>query len=140
MKRNPVFLAASAAELVRNTLLAFAAYDTGIAAGDFRASVFRYASSAQLLCALGFFFLWLDRRRYCQFERLLAVAKIMSVVLIAAPFFASLFFGQKYWISFDAQLAGPAVYIAIAAIDVFGLSVLFLTRPSPDSGLDPAEG
>jgi hypothetical protein len=139
MKRNPVFLAASAAEILRNALLALAAYDAGIAAGDLRGSLFRYASSAQLLCALGFFFLWLDRRRYCQFERLLAVAKIMSIVLIALPFLTSLITGQKYWFPSETQVLGPAAYIAMAAVDVFGLCVLFLSRPSPEGDLDSAE-
>ncbi len=63
----------------------------------------------------------------------------MSIVLIALPFLTSLITGQKYWFPSETQVLGPAAYIAMAAVDVFGLCVLFLSRPSPEGDLDSAE-
>jgi len=127
MKRKPVFLAASIAELARYALLSFAAFDAGIAFGSPRGEVFRYSSSAQLLCALGFFFLWLDLPRYAQFARLLIVAKGVGLLLAAIPFIDVLVLGRRIWYIADPQLLGPAAYAAIAAIDLFGLGVLALS-------------
>lgn len=127
MKRKPILLVASIAELARCALLYFAAYDAGIAFGSPRGEIFRYSSSAQLLCALGFFFLWLDLPRYAQFARLLAVAKGMGLLFAAIPFLDVLVFQRRVWYLADPQIVGPLAYAAIVAIDAFGLAVVALS-------------
>jgi hypothetical protein len=134
MKRKAVFLAASIAELSRFALMFFIAYDAGIAAGSARGDIFRYASSAQLLFAVGFFFLWLDPERYRQYGPLLLLGKAVCVALYAVPPIEALIAGGRSRPPVGQSLLGPAAAYAVAAADLLGLGALLYFRAAARRG------
>jgi hypothetical protein len=131
MKRKAVFLAASATELVRFALIAFVAFDAGIAAGGTAGDVFRYAASAQLLFAIGFFFMWLDGPRFSGYSPLLVVGKAMNLALAAAAVLEGRILGRQTIIDLAAGPLGALPAAAILAADLFGLAVLLATGGGP---------
>jgi len=134
MKRKAVFLAASASELARFALVAFVAFDAGIAAGGAAGDAFRYAVSAQLLFAIGFFFLWLDRPRYSQYVPLLIAGKAMNLALVAAAALEGLLAGRPTMLSAGEGPLGLLPACAVVAADLFGLAVLLSTRAATGGG------
>lgn len=142
MKRKAVFLAASATELARFALIAFVAYDAGIAAGAAAGDVFRYAASAQLLFAIGFFFLWLDRPLYGRYSSLLTAGKAVNLALAAAAVLEGRLAGRPTILDAAAGPLGALPAAAAAAADLFGLAVLLATRggAAPGAGAGAASG
>lgn len=131
MKRKAVFLAASAAELARFALIAFVAFDAGIAAGGAAGDVYRYAASAQLLFAIGFFFMWLDPPRYSGYAPLLVTGKAMNLALAAAAALEGRMLGRQTILDMAVGRLGALPAVAILAADLFGLAVLLAARGGP---------
>ena len=141
MQRKPLFLVASAAESVRFFALAFLADALGGLRGGFGLSpLFRYVSSAQLLCGVAFFFLWFDRSRYDAYRPLLFLGKLLSL----ASFIPLVIFllGNVQAFSMRGR-AGPVTVLLSLAVDLFGFCILLGTGPLFKASLDdssPGQG
>jgi hypothetical protein len=131
MKRKAVFLAASVTEVARFAMIAFVAFDAGIAAGGAAGDVFRYAAAAQLLFAIGFFFLWLDRPRYGRYSPLLIAGKALNLAAAAAAALEGLLLERPTLFAVGEWPLGPLTACSAVAVDLFGLAVLLSARASP---------
>jgi len=126
MQRKPLFLAAAVAETARFFSLAFLANALGgLHEATSLPSFIRYASAAQLIFVLGFFFLWLDRQRYDSYRSLLFVGKMVSLAAFL-PFFATLLQAQRSGLG-DGSPFVPA--LAAFAVDAFGFFILLASKP-----------
>lgn len=139
MKRNFLHLAASGAELLRFAALmslaaAFGATDE---AGGFPRLI-RYAASAQLLFAAGFFFLWLDAARYGSYRPLLAVGKAALLASLVPLAFQVGFALAEPSAGLRDPRAALGYVIALAAIDLGSLALLAFTRPPAVEAPAPA--
>lgn len=140
MRRKAVHLFAAIAESLRFFAIAFLAFSVGALFDPSVSSLLRYAAAPQILFAVGFFFLWLDRGRYASYRPLLAIGKLASAAcyvplasaLVRDPWASAASFGIR---GFGLSLA-----LLIAAVDIASLSVLFLSREeSRPDGLAGAE-
>ena len=84
MRRSIITLLGAGGELVRFFgLTALARAFLGRAAGKSTLALLQFVAAPQLLFAGGFFFLWLDPRRYGAFRPLLAGGKALCVLTLA---------------------------------------------------------
>lgn len=84
MRRSFISLVGAGGELVRFLgLAALSSAFLGNSGNSGALSLFRFASSPQLLFALGFFFLWYRPERYGIYRPLLAAGKILCVLTLA---------------------------------------------------------
>jgi len=119
---------AAIAESLRFLAVVFLAFDLGALLSPSVSSLLRYAAAPQLLFAAGFFFLWLDPRRYGAYRPLLIIGKAASAVcflplaaaLVRDPNAAAIAFGLPY--------IGLGLAFLIAVVDIASLSVLVLAR------------
>jgi len=130
---------AAIAESLRFLAIVFLAFDLGTLQSAGVSGLLRYAAASQLLFAAGFFFMWLDPKRYGSYRPLLFIGKLASLVCYVPLAMA---------LARDPKNAGPAfgislfvlalaAYIAIA--DVATASVLLLVGPLPAVARDPSK-
>ena len=145
MQRKPLFLAASAAESARFFALSFLADALGgLHGGGGLAPFFRYATSAQLLFAVAFFFLWLDRQRYDAYRPLLFLGKLLSLATFV-PLLVALLGGTQAQV-LRGRVGGTATILCLA-VDLLGFLFLLGSGPffqggsgsqdAPGEGLGP---
>ena len=141
MKRNPIYLAATMAELARFVALMIVSQLMGVL-GKTNGSVqlIRYDAAPQLLFAVGLFFLWLDRQRYESYRSLLLVGKLAELVTV---FPLALYAGSFSGVG-RAATASPATLMplvsALALVDLGVLLLLALDKGSGEAqGAGPAE-
>jgi len=149
MKRRPIHLAATIAELLRFGALIMLVQSLGL----FRVSngalrLLRYAAAPQLIFAAGFFFLWFDRERYKAYRPLLMLGKIVS---LAALLPVAVLVGD-YLRAEPGMMSSPGaamVYLGlIVLVDLGALAVLVLSGESVERGhprepappLEPGQG
>jgi hypothetical protein len=143
MRRKAVHLIAAIAESLRFFAIAFLAFSVGALFDSSVSSLLRYAAAPQLLFAVGFFFMWLDRDRYASYRPLLAVGKLASAAcyiplasaLVRDPWAAAACFGVRG--------LGLSLALFVAAVDIASLSVLLLARdslrPAGLAGAEPSD-
>ena len=140
MKRRPLFLAATIAELLRFFALIALAQQLGLfktTNGALR--LFRYAAAPQLLFAAGFFFLWLDLRRYAVYRPLIVVGKLANLAALVP---LALLMGD-YLRTSQVMTASPSLLIAlvgtVSLVDVGALALAALSGGrAMDSGAAPS--
>ncbi len=85
MRRSIITLLGAGGEVVRFFgLVALSRAFLGGAAGRTSLALLQFAASPHLLFAGGFFFLWLDPRRYDAFRPLLAAGKALGVLTLGS--------------------------------------------------------
>ncbi|MBL8965537.1 MAG: hypothetical protein JNG85_00940 [Spirochaetaceae bacterium] len=142
MQRKPLYLAISAAEILRFLGLAFlagslGALGTGAEPSGTAAlsSLFRYVAAPQLLFGAAFFFLWYDRGRYAPFRPLALVGKILALAAILPVFYAAFRLGPDLLPDRRAAFLPAA---AVLLVDLVGLAALIADRTPADEASDRA--
>ncbi len=143
MQRKPLYLAISAAEILRFLGLAFlagslGALGTGAEPSGAAAlgSLFRYVAAPQLLFGAAFFFLWYDRGRYAPYRPLAIVGKILALAAILPVFFAAFRLGPDILPNRRAALYPAA---AVLLVDLLGLAALLADRNPAGDAADAGE-
>jgi hypothetical protein len=145
MRRKAVHLIAAIAESLRFLSVVFLAFDVGALLNPSVSSLLRYAAAPQLLFAAGFFFLWLDQRRYAAYRPLLLIGKAASLLsfLPLAP--ALMRDPQASASSFGLPYMGLVFALFMLLVDLGNLAVLVLLRQAADPpaqalGQGPGQG
>jgi hypothetical protein len=130
---------AAIAESLRFLAIVFLAFDLGALQSASVSGLLRYAAAPQLLFAAGFFFLWLDPKRYGSYRPLLAIGKLASLVCYVPLAMALARDPKASGPTFGISLFGLALAAYIAIADLASASVLLLARPLPAVGPDPSK-
>jgi hypothetical protein len=141
MRRKAVHLIAAIAESFRFLAVVFLAFDVGALLNPSVSSLLRYAAAPQLLFAAGFFFLWLDPRRYAPYRPLLLIGKAANILCFLPLAMALMRDPQASASAFGLPFMGFVFALYMVFVDLGNLALLILMRPEPEPGAPtPGQG
>jgi hypothetical protein len=136
MKRKAVHLVAAILESLRFLAVMFLAFSVGAISENSVAKLLRYAAAPQLLFAAGFFFVWLDAKRYAAYKSLLIVGKAACLACLPA---AAIAIGRDPAAlsgGFGIPLLSYELVLFIGLVDVASLCILLAMKTRPEIEAD----